>query len=72
MVENGAFVDPRILSAQHSTEASRKVSDLTPALAVFVTNPIVLSALIFPIYDLYLAAKEMRNYSVQKEQSPKR
>ena len=55
---NGEFIDPRISAARHFTEASKKVSDLTPALAAFVSNPVVLTALVFPLYELYQAGKD--------------
>jgi hypothetical protein len=67
---NGEFVDPKISAAQHFVEASKKVSDLTPALAAFVSNPLVLSALVFPLYELYQAGKDEIAF-LRNKQSPK-
>ena len=67
---NGEFADPRISAARHFTEASKKVSDLTPALAAFVSNPLVLTALVFPLYELYQAGKDEIAF-LRNKQSPK-
>jgi hypothetical protein len=55
---NTEFVDPRISAVRHFVEASKGVSDLTPALAAFVSNSVVLSAIVFPLYELYQAGKD--------------
>jgi hypothetical protein len=67
---NGEFVDPRISAAQHFIEASKKTSDLTPVLAAFVSSPLVLTAIVFPLYELYQAGKYEIAF-LRNKQSPK-
>ena len=64
-------IDPRISAEIHFHEASKKLSEVAPVVAAFVTSPVALTALAFPLYELYLAGKS-EIASLRDKQSSKR